>query len=399
MPERKHITIVFRLSPPEQLFIEVHDKRTEPNPDMPETFCVDFKRLPHFVPALDGLRGVAVSMVFLFHADVPGFIGGFIGVDMFFVLSGFLISMILLQELSDSGAIDFKRFYLRRLLRLQPAFLTMLFSFLVFCMFRFPVKEELMRQIHEILIAMSYTANWTRAAGLGVPLILGHTWSLAVEEQYYLIWPISLAFLYKMPAHWRSGTIGLLLLASWMTRLLLLQHGASWDRLYNALDCRIDMLLAGSLLASLWHSGALSLAVRRCWLTIMGAVAGAVLICVLTYTGNWQTPALYQWQYELVALATCALILEFVSRPSGHLSALFRFPGLTGLGKISYGVYLWHYPIIAFMREIPFGHTYQVWCALLLTCACATISWYVVERPFLRLKQNFQPKAAAMQSL
>ena len=160
-------------------------------PKWPSALRAEQQRQGSYVPALDGLRGLAVLLVVLFHAAAPPFQGGFVGVDMFFVLSGYLITNLLLQEYQQQGRIDFGRFYLRRFLRLMPALLFMTATFALVASWQLE-GEPLRQALGEIPWAVSYLANWARAWDLIPMFYLVHTWSLAIEEQFYLLWPVVL---------------------------------------------------------------------------------------------------------------------------------------------------------------------------------------------------------------
>ena len=349
-------------------------------------------RLSGPVPALNGMRGVAVLLVFFFHAGVPGFGGAFIGVDIFFILSGFLITALLLQEYQHHSRIHLKQFYLRRILRLFPALLLLLVVYLVFFFSRFPDPASRLHHLQDALIALFYAANWTRAFDLGRPDVLGHCWSLSIEEQFYALWPMLLLGLLRFPGRRRSFAILLLFLASWGWRLFLLERGAGWDRVYNGFDTRADMLLAGCLLASLWHDGHLARWARsRLWSPLLAGASAAALALLAVY-GNWQAAALYRWQYALVALATTLLILDLLSRPRGFLSRALSWAPLAWIGTVSYGIYLWHYPVLHGVALYGLQGATLVWVVAAVTMAGTLFSWHVVERPALRLKARFSPK-------
>ncbi|NTU57998.1 MAG: acyltransferase [Chlorobiaceae bacterium] len=343
--------------------------------------------------ALDGLRGIAVSLVFLFHADIPGFSGGFIGVDIFFVLSGFLITILLLQENRNRFPSGLGYFYMRRILRLMPGLVFMLLTFLAFSIFYFRSPNDIARQFQDAMIALFYSSNWTRALGLHRPEILGHTWSLAIEEQFYLLWPILLMIISGLSMRYRSFVIGISLALSWGWRVYLLYAGASWDRLYNGLDCRADMLLTGCLLASLLNAGALK-SWKQSRLVSSATLSIALFtVAIMANKADWQQPPLYIWQFGAAEFATALIILELVSVPEGILSSILSAKPLAWLGSISYGIYLWHYPILWFLQKTPFSKPQQAVLAALLTLGFSLFSWRLIERPFLRLKERFRRQA------
>ena len=346
-------------------------------------------RLLQHNPALDALRGIAVTLVFLFHAGIRGFSGAFIGVDIFFVLSGFLITLLILQEYQGKGSISLKKFYMRRILRLIPALVFMLAVYLTVINFRYQDAGARLRQLQDAFIVLFYAANWTRAFDLGRPDILGHTWSLSIEEQFYMLWPFSMLFLLRFRGFVRSILIAAMFFASWAWRLHLLSGGASWNRLYNGLDCRADMLLAGCLLASLWHAGYLNFWDRWRPLSEALVVIACIGIAVMCGWGDWEKAPLYLWQYPLVALAAVIVILEIAAARGGLFSRALNTRWLVWPGKISYGIYLWHYPVIALLDKVVVNKNLKALTAALLTMMFAVISWYAVERPFLRLKRRF----------
>lgn len=342
------------------------------------------------VPALNAMRGIAVLLVFLFHAGVPGFSGAFIGVDIFFVLSGFLITVLLLQEYQDNGAIILKKFYMRRVLRLMPGLVLFLIVFVLFSLFYFKSPSERLTQLQDALITLFDAANWTRAFDLNRPGILGHCWSLSVEEQFYVLWPFMTLFLLRLSNCRRSISIAVLFLFPWGQRLYLLNNGASWNRLYNGLDCRADMLLAGCLLASLWNGGYLNFWESSRLLRRFLIWSSAVTLVFFSFLADWQEAALYEWQYSMIAMATTVVILELITCPRGSLGNLLNRKLLVWLGTVSYGIYLWHYPIIYFMGGAGLGRVLFVFCAALLTVVFTSLSWYGIELPFQRLKKHFQ---------
>lgn len=348
--------------------------------------------VPHLkgtLPALNGVRGVAVLMVFLFHARVAGFGGSFIGVDIFFVLSGFLITVLLLQEYQRHGRISLRKFYLRRVLRLFPALLLMLVVYLLFNFFYFSDHASHIHHLQDAFLALFYAANWTRAFDLGRPDVLGHCWSLSLEEQFYAVWPVLLLAILRLRKAWQAPLVALLFVTSWSWRVWLLNQGASWDRVYNGFDTRADMLLAGCLLAFLWNAGKL-----RCWekirfLAPFSALASCIALAVLAVSASWQAAALYQWQYAIVALATGLLILDLLSRPQALLTRLFSWRPLVWLGDLSYGIYLWHYPVLYYFELTGHWDGFAKWQAAGLTMVFSLLSWHLVERPLYKIKNRF----------
>jgi peptidoglycan/LPS O-acetylase OafA/YrhL len=200
---------------------------------------------PGYIPELDGMRGLAILAVMMFHTK-RFLLGGFIGVDIFFVLSGFLITTILVKEYDTTGHINFKHFYLRRILRLAPALILMLAVFSAFSIL-FLHAAELKRNLMQVLIVVCYATNWARALDFYPMGHISHTWSLSMEDQFYILWPIMLLCLLRFVKSRRSvvSIICFLALLSWALRVFLARNGASTPRLQVGLDTRADALLVG----------------------------------------------------------------------------------------------------------------------------------------------------------
>lgn len=196
--------------------------------------------------ALDGLRAVAVLLVLAFHARVPGLQGGLLGVDVFFVLSGYLITRLLLQEHAERGRIDVAAFYGRRLRRLYPALLLMLGAYSVWAPWAF--QHRAIEHGRDALLAVLYLADYARAFWQA-PVVLQHTWSLAVEAHFYLLWPAVLIGLLRLPPTRRVQVLLLLYLAALAWRSHNMLSVRDWAGVYYAFDTRLAGLLLGALAA------------------------------------------------------------------------------------------------------------------------------------------------------
>lgn len=361
---------------------------------MPESFCTPSRRtsIPQVLgvhPALTGLRGIAMVLIFLFHCNVEGFTGAFTSLELFFVLSGFLITALLLQEQQDRAAINLKAFYMRRALRLGPALVFFLSCYLIFCMVIYKDSATRLYHFQDAAIVLFYFANWTRAFGWHRPGTLGHCWSLSIEEQFYFIWPLLVLLLVRFSKEKRPLLIAILLPLPWIWRSYLLIQGADWDRLYNGFDCRADALLAGCFLASLWHSGKFVNWNRR-WL--LAPLTAFIAFCVLAYFSvfaRWQSAPLYFWQYSLILTAAAVVIIDITHRPNGFLARFLSLAPVVGLGTVSYGLYLWHFPIIGYVSIFGYSGVTAVVLSAGLTLLAAVFSWFVIERPALRLKKRY----------
>ena len=350
------------------------------------------------VPALDGVRALAVSAVVTFHLGLTWAPGGYLGVDVFFVLSGFLITALLLSERDTAGRIALIRFYGRRALRLLPALLAVLGALWLFASLTV-VGDSANRVRGDGLAALLYFANWRAAFG-DAPFLgfMGHAWSLSIEEQFYAVWPLLVVGALALRRGGRSIVLALALAGAVAPALL---RAAWWDgthatmaRLYYGLDTRIDALFVGAVLAVVVASGRLP--VGRVARLVYGLVAIGALAFVahLVATLPRTDPDLYTGLMSAVAVATAALIAHLVASPRAPLARLLSFPPLAALGKISYGVYLWHWPV--FVATNPWGRSSGALAAkAAIAVGLAIVSWWVVERPCLRLKDRLRAPAGA----
>ena len=330
-------------------------------------------------PGLDGMRAIAVLVVVLDHTPLWGFQGGGLGVDVFFVLSGFLITNLLLEELADSGRISLRRFYARRALRLTPALVVMV-AVVAVLLPLMPVGTE-----RGIIPTLLYYTNWVRAFRPDVGA-LGHTWSLGIEEQFYIVWPLLLLALWHGDRTLRRAAqlVLLVALAVAVRRQMVWDYSGfrDPDRLYNGFDYRADGLLVGCALAMTMHKERLSSWVHSGWTLGASAVAVAGMFLSVEF---WDL----SWNTRLpVALATAAIIANVCIRRRGvgWLSA----PYLRWVGERSYGLYLWHYPVMQALK-VDHGASWSVVVlAVALSFAACAVSYRYVEQPFLRLKDRLR---------
>jgi len=344
--------------------------------------------------ALDGLRFVAVAAVLAWHFGEPGGQGGFLGVDMFFVLSGFLITGILLGQV-ERGKVRLGDFWTRRVRRLAPALLIVLATAIVWGAF-FASMSSRDQLRGDITATLMYVANWHFIASSsyfsssGEPSPLLHMWSLALEEQFYVFWPITLFLVallvrnarLRLPIVGGLAAAGLLV-SAW--RLFSLWSGAG-DRAYMGTDSRMFEPLAGALLAVLLlhHS---HLGSSRGWNTAL-VVSGTAIIAggFITLGSAGGVSALYPRGGALVfALGTATLIWGVATR-SSPASSLLALPPIAYLGRISYGIYLWHWPLYVWADRgwINLGGIGGLERALVLTIvtiALASLSYHAIEKP------------------
>jgi peptidoglycan/LPS O-acetylase OafA/YrhL len=363
-----------------------------------------------YLPPLDGLRGLAVLAVMLYHLAIPVsgrmfFEGGFLGVDIFFVLSGFLITSLLLQEWNGNGSIDMRRFYQRRALRLLPAVLflliTLAIGLAVAALISDRAHNEARDGLKNIPSALFYFANWVEAFRLWDMGLIRMTWSLSIEEQFYLLWPISLRFLLKRgvgPKTLLGLTFGLAMVSS-LWRIALTQSGASWERVYFGSDTRADAILIGCSLGIIATSGWLpSSDQARTWVQRIAVFGGLGLGAVMLVG-----PGAFYFRGGLtvVALATAAIIAHFLLSPKSWVAGVLSIAPLIWVGKRSYGLYLWHSMLFLGIRtylspeifgaenvdESGFNLISRLF-AIVVSFAAAAFSYTWIEQPFLRRKDK-----------
>lgn len=346
-----------------------------------------------YLPHLDGLRAIAVSLVVIYHAGFGLVPGGFIGVDVFFVLSGFLITGQLAKAL-DAGEFSFKQFYLRRLRRLAPAYLVVAAASMVAAVFVL-LPQDLIYHAKLTLMALLsvsnfYLANTTggyfAAATEEIPLL--HTWSLAVEEQYYLLWPVMLLLLFRVRGDaWRlPALVGLFALSLgfsiWYTPV---DH----ERAYYLLPTRFHELLLGGLLAIYGHALPRFKAHGSELISVLGLAL--ILGPSLVLTAESPFPS---WRALLPCLGT-ALLVQY-GQTARFTSALLTWRPMVGIGLISYSLYLWHWPIFAYVRYAT-GELSTLMGALgvVLAVVASALTWRFVEQPF-RFRWRFSPRRSAV---
>jgi peptidoglycan/LPS O-acetylase OafA/YrhL len=360
--------------------------------------------IPH-VRALDGLRGAAVAGVLLFHGG--HLTGGYLGVDLFFVLSGFLITTLLLVESDSRGSIRLGSFWARRARRLLPALAGVLVGVALYCVV-FADPDELNQIRDGAFSTIGYVANWQAIfsgndywAMFRAPSPLEHTWSLAIEEQFYLVWPLVFVGLL---AWWKRRTpqavlVTSLVLAAASTALMLwLYEPANTARVYYGTDTRATAILLGAALAAalvVWgevrsHAG-------RIALEIAGVVGVAVLAWAWTgLDGGSET--LYRGGLLACGIAAVAIIAASMHPRRGPISHAFSWKPLCLLGLISYGVYLWHWPVDIVVSADATGIT--GWPLFFVQFACtlviATASYLLLEMPIRRGAGNARQWAVAI---
>lgn len=352
-------------------------------------------------PELDGLRGISILLVFIHHFYHPLMPGGFFGVDIFFVLSGFLITSLLLEEWDRFGSISLKNFYIRRGFRLMPAVFLLIFLLGIYAIFVLNKAAE-DKAFQGIWLTLSYTSNWFYAFGTAsADNPLGVTWSLAIEEQFYFFFPLLLVAALRSRVK-RSAivlTSIVLILVVAVNRASLALHEAPTARLYYASDTRADALLLGCLTAFLlsWNL----LPVRRFETSFKAfAVLAFAFLFFMVITASSSDAILYQGVYVLIELSIALLLIAVVALRWKLPVMILRSAPLVWLGRVSYGLYLWHWPIRYFVYDkqlLPPSY-FHLAIAIVLSFLFTACSFYCVERPFLKLKDRFAGRRALIGS-
>jgi len=339
---------------------------------------------------LDGLRGCAILLVMVYHGAGTLLRGGFIGVDIFFVLSGYLITALLLKELSVFGGLDLKNFYARRILRLFPALLLIMAVFLLIALFRFngPVLRE---KFVESGLVLFYAANWARAFDFFPMTTFGHAWSLSIEEQFYILWPPLLLLLSNGRAWRRRLTLTILILSGCAVavRFYLALSGAAPDRIYNGLDTRADALLAGCLLAVLLSADISAKARLILEKTLpYAALLAAAGLGVASALFGWKDRSVFYWGFLALEAAAAVIIADIVLSRRSYLAGVLTFKPLVWTGTISYGLYLWHLPVYDLLARAGLAGLPKFAAGTVLTFAAAFLSYRLVEVPCLAIKKR-----------
>lgn len=314
-------------------------------------------------PSLDGLRALAAFAVVAFHVGAPFAGGGFLGVDVFFVLSGYLITRLLLAEREATGSIRLARFYWRRALRLYPTLLAMLAAFVTIGPLLWP---DLPHWRYAMWSAL-YLSDYSRAL-LGEPIVLSYTWSLSVEEHYYLLWPLLLPLVLRAGSPIKLLAVAYVAATAWRIANF---YWLGWDPTYFRFDTRLSGLILGCMLA-LWNPD-----LRR---YLLLAMASLILVSVI--------PAFHHAQglttSMLVAEWSAAVIVMACMQAGGRLPVLSAGP-LPYLGRLSYGIYVWHFPIAYLVRDVWPWHL-SFTAVTLFSVVMAAVTYHGLDVPMRRFR-------------
>ena len=347
-------------------------------------------------PGIDGLRALAVTAVLLYHAGVEWLPGGFLGVDVFFVISGYLICSLLLSEHTRTGSVRLGDFWLRRARRLLPAVVALLVGTAIAALVGAPDAATRLRG--DLVAALAYASNWWQVVGgesyfesMGRPPLLLHLWSLAVEEQFYLVFPVVVAVAFRVVGRRRRTLAAAALAVGGASALLMAamyDPGGDPSRVWYGTDTRAVGLCLGVALAFVWSPWRLRYDIAPGARRVLDVVGGAALVAlvVLMMQLDEFDPALYRGGFALTALVSC-VVVAVAAHPATWLGCVLGLRPLRWLGLRSYAVYLWHWPVYQLLRPeldvgLGWGTTFAL--RLAITAALAELSWRLVEQPFRR---------------
>jgi peptidoglycan/LPS O-acetylase OafA/YrhL len=349
------------------------------------------------IASIDGLRAIAVTAVVLYHLGISWLPGGFLGVDLFFVISGYVITRLILDSINKSSALDLRAFYWARLRRIYPGFLFMVFSTIIFIGVWAP--EAIKRFLTDLPYALTGSMNWALVArhqdyfeSIGRPPLLQHTWSLAVELQFYLIWPIILLTVLKYfgKANVARAALAIAMFSGFALFFVSLQLDAANSQqvshIYFGTDTHSLGLFLGSALAVSWIPQNLSANIeKRAQDVIDGiGVAGLIGLIATFLFIDENNATLYKIAFPLAGIFGCLVIISLV-HPASRFAPIISSAPFTWIGQRSYGIYIWHWVVFQVTRPSVdlTGQTWALYLArVLLVLALADISLRWIEIPF-----------------
>jgi peptidoglycan/LPS O-acetylase OafA/YrhL len=349
------------------------------------------------ISSIDGLRAIAVTAVVLYHLGISWIPGGFLGVDLFFVISGYVITRLILDSINQSSALDLRAFYAARLRRIYPGFLFMVTCTIIFIGVWAP--EAIKRFLSDLPYALTGTINWLLVArhqdyfeAIGRPPLLQHTWSLAVELQFYLIWPIILLTVLKYFGKKNIARIALIIAMVSGTTLFFVSlqldqsNAQQISHIYFGTDTHSLGLFLGSALAVSWIPQNLSADIeKRAQDVIDGIGVVGLLGLISTFLFIEESNAsLYRVAFPLAGIFGCLVIISLV-HPASRFAPIISTAPFRWVGQRSYGIYIWHWVIFQVTRPSVdlSGQTWALYLArVLLVLALADISLRWVEIPF-----------------
>lgn len=340
-----------------------------------------------YFPALDGLRGLMALGVIFAHVKLAWFPGAQIMMDVFFVISGFLITLILLRNVKRTGNLQLLKFFARRVRRLYPALLLVIVVYLVVAAI---LVDDLAPILTDAIRTLFYYSNWTKLYDHVYPTYFEHTWSLSIEEQFYLLWPALLLITLKLRLG-RAKTLllfaGLMLIAAGWRNFLVFE-GVEWSRVYYGLDTRMDAFFMGGILAIAW--GEWGEKWRRSIIFLRLMQVCACLLFVLILLCKPREIYYFVWQQSLVLLFSGATVLALILPMENWFKSCLSSRPIQRLGLMCYGIYLWHWPLL-WLLVVKFSFPPIVNLAIVMpsTLLLAYLTYRYIELPILSKRSRY----------
>ncbi|MEZ5899828.1 MAG: acyltransferase [Hyphomicrobiaceae bacterium] len=335
------------------------------------------------VAELDGLRAVSVIFIVLFHLTYGRLSGGFLGVDIFFVLSGFLITELLVREYQSTGKVDLFKFYMRRACRILPPLAVCLVLALMF----WPSNEA--GRWHAAVASLLFYANFLDAEKAGS---VGHTWSLALEEQFYILWPTTFIVLFARSRRALAAFACCIVFLAIAVRYSMLTAGVDLDRIYTATPARMDSLMIGCLAGLCMpelRSSVLSIGQRSAARVTLVAWLALLAALILVSDNMMKTLPLAFSGFALLAVT----FIVFVQSCASNTQRFLASPQMRYIGTRSYGLYLYHYPIFAALEPLRVEGNLANYAAvssakIALSLLLTEVSWRLLEQQILKMKNR-----------
>jgi peptidoglycan/LPS O-acetylase OafA/YrhL len=344
-----------------------------------------------YMAALDGMRGFLTLGVLLAHTRMALFGGAMVYMDVFFTMSGYLITSLLIKDYEKRGRISLKNFYVRRFMRLYPALTAMVLCLIAVSWIFSPNFRD---RINEALVSWFYLMDYS-GWFISTPVeYTGHTWSLAVEEQFYLLWPLMfIGLLWMGGLTVRTSLIIFAIAAAfWIWKIVLDYNGAPTAHLYRSFDCRADALFIGCALAVLLKAIDISSYPRFYRLCAYSLLPIAMVMIVLGFTMDSKMRWYYCVSPLITALPAAICVIGLLHPQRTFMHTIYEHPVPVFIGRICYGLYIWHFPIFTLVAAwAPKGAGYITTFLVgwPITFAIATLSHYLIERPFMRARPGF----------
>ena len=340
-----------------------------------------------YYPALDGARGWVSIGVLIAHVNIEWLTGILISMELFFVISGFLITSIMISKKGKSQNIDLITFWKHRLMRLYPVLVVVVFSFTIIASL---ATEHATSVIKDAITTLLYISNLTKLSDQAYPTIFAQTWSLAIEEQFYIMWPLLfwIIFSFNTRAKFITALLITITFACLIWKHFLISSDVQWSRLYYATDTRMDAFIIGGLIA-IHHNSLLLKFHNEIFFSLLKA--SVFLYALLIVLGSPRAIDYFYWQQPLAIFLSAAIVIILTSNRNSLLKWLLSTRLSVYLGQRSYSIYLWHWPII-WLLSVLFNPSKPLLLTIVLpiTLVLSDISYRFIERPFMLRRKSLR---------